>query len=303
MTGIVERLGLWIPQVTGRYLNEDWNPENQGFGAQCWDTAANWSRYLGLPVISTDGKGRWPGWAGNMVDAFPQSPEIAAAYQLLGPDEPGLPGDIAVWGDGYYYYPKTHVAVLVNDLGAQLLCVSQNSSAARADNPYPQWTTGPTILQHLPRRGLIGLIRPRTGGLTAQGTTTPTEQDWLDMADIEEVRKVVKAEIRGALQERFTDTEGTPTSVKDMLETFRSLVHDVPRALLDTQIPRAGGEFGGNTSLRGVLAYADQKHIEALRATVTAAHGDGVSADQIIRAVRDGLAAGIKVEATVKVGE
>ena len=177
MIDAAQSLGLWIPQVTGRYINEDWNPENQGFGAQCWDAAANWSRYLGLPVISTRGEGRWPGWAGNMVDAFPQSPEIAAAYELIGPDEPGQPGDIAVWGDGYYYYPKTHVAVLVRDLGAQLLCVSQNSSASLPGNPYPEWTSGPTILQHLPRRGLIGFIRPRPGGLTPQGTTTPLSEE------------------------------------------------------------------------------------------------------------------------------
>lgn len=176
MTAAEQSLSLWIPQVVGRYINEDWNPENKGFGAQCWDTAANWSKYLGLPVISTGGKGRWPGWAGNMVDAFPQSAAIAAAYELIGPDEPGVPGDIPVWGDGYYYYPKTHVAVLVKDIGAQLLCISQNSSASLAGNPYPEWTTGPTILQHLPRRGLIGFIRPRTG-LAAQGTTTQTSEE------------------------------------------------------------------------------------------------------------------------------
>jgi hypothetical protein len=195
MIAIENSLGLWIPQVTGRYLNEDWAPENDGFGAQCWDTAANWSKYLGLPVISTDGQGRWPGWAGNMVDAFPQSPEIAAAYQLIGPDEPGLPGDIPVWGDGYYYYPKTHVAVLVKDLGGQLLCISQNSSASLPGNPYPQWTTGPTILQHLPRRGLIGFIRPRTGGLAAQGTIT-TEEGFLMALSDEEQRRILAASDR-----------------------------------------------------------------------------------------------------------
>lgn len=171
-----ESLQSWIPQVQGRYINEDWNAENDGFGAQCWDLAANWSRYLGLSVINTGGAGRWPGWAGNMVAAFPQSEAIAADYELVGPDHPGLPGDIPVWGDSYWYYPKTHVAVLVADKGAQLLCVSQNSTPSQPGNPYPQWTTGPTTLQHLPKQGLAGYLRPRNG-IAAMGSTTIQEDD------------------------------------------------------------------------------------------------------------------------------
>jgi len=172
MIDIGTALTIWMPQVQGRYINEDWNPENQGFGAQCWDIPANWSRYLGLPKISTGGKGRWPGWAGNMADAFPQSPEISAAYDLLPPSTTAQGGDILVWDDGYSaWFPKTHTAVALRDLGAQLLCISQNSTPSQPDNPYPQWTTGPTTIQHLPRRGLLGIIRPRTGTIAVQGTT------------------------------------------------------------------------------------------------------------------------------------
>lgn len=176
MIDIEQSLGLWIPSVDGQYINEDWNSINRGFGAQCWDTAANWSKFLNLPVINTgntgEKSGRWPGWAGNMVDCFPQTPEIAASYELISPDQPGLPGDICVWGDSYWYYPATHVAVLVMDKGGWQLCMSGNSSDPRADNPYPEWTTGPTILQHLPSQGLIGYIRPRSG-LTVQSSITP----------------------------------------------------------------------------------------------------------------------------------
>jgi hypothetical protein len=86
-------------------------------------------------------------------------------------------GDILVWDDSNpAVYPKTHVAVAVRDLGATLLTISQNSSASLPDNPYPQWTTGPTIDQHLPRRGLLGIIRPRTG-LAVQGNTTSEDEN------------------------------------------------------------------------------------------------------------------------------
>lgn len=186
MTDAVTSLNLWIPQVQGRYINEDWNPENKGFGGQCWDLAANWSKFLGLPVINTgntpEKSGRWPGWAGNMVDCFPQTPEIAAAYTLHGPDETGQPGDIAVWGDTYWYYPATHVAPLISDKGPQLLCMSQNSTPSRPDNPYPLWSSGPTTLQSLPREGLIGFIRPRLGGINLQSITTSITEEGFLMA-------------------------------------------------------------------------------------------------------------------------
>jgi hypothetical protein len=188
MLDITKSLGLWMPLVQGQYINVD-----GAAGAQCWDLAAHWSKTLGLPVISTWGNGRWPGWAGNMVDAFPQSPEIAAAYELVGPNETMLPGDIVVWGDSYpVWYPKTHVAVGVEDQGANLVCMSQNSTPSQVGNPYPMWTTGPTVKQQLPRRGCIGFIRPRTGTINLQGTITPQE-DELAAADIERIINEVNA--------------------------------------------------------------------------------------------------------------
>jgi len=169
---VQQSLTGWIPAVQGRYINMD-----GAYGAQCWDLAAHWCTALGLPVINTGGPGRWPGWAGNMVDAYPQTAAIAAAWELVGPDELGLAGDIAVWGDSYYYYPSTHVAVLVADKIGNLLCMSQNSTPSVAGNPYPGQSTGPTTLQYLPRQGLIGFIRPRTGTIAPAGTTNASEED------------------------------------------------------------------------------------------------------------------------------
>jgi len=198
LTAVQDHLGVWIPQVQGFYINEDWEPVTEGYGAQCWDLAAHWSKFLGLPVINTGGDGgRWPGWAGNMVDCFPQTAEIAAAYELIGPDQPGEPGDIPVWGDSYDWYPKTHVAVLVRDTrNGWLTCMSQNSTPSRGDNPYPNWSTGPTTLQTLPKAGLIGFIRPRTGINYQDATITPVQEDD-DMAQVpqeqwDEIRALVK---------------------------------------------------------------------------------------------------------------
>lgn len=181
-------------KLAGTYINVD------GYaGNQCWDSAARVSQLMGLPVINTGGKGRWPGWAGNMWDAFPQSPEIDAAYYRVGPDQPAMPGDKAIWGDSYYYYPATHVADVIADAGGLLLCLSQNSSAAQPGLPgYDTDSSGPTIIQHLPKQGLLGYIRPRAG-VVLQGEIIQTEEDI--MATLEEVRTVVREEIAALTQE------------------------------------------------------------------------------------------------------
>lgn len=160
-------------QLAGTYINVD------GFaGNQCWDSAARVSQLMGLPVINTGGKGRWPGWAGNMWDAFPQSKEIDAAYYRVTPDQPALPGDKAIWGDSYWYYPATHVADVIADAGGLLLCLSQNSSAAEPSLPnYSTESSGPAIIQHLPKQGLLGYIRPRAGVVLQGEIITDQEED------------------------------------------------------------------------------------------------------------------------------
>jgi hypothetical protein len=220
MIDIERSLGLWIPQVQGQYINVD-----GAAGAQCWDLAAHWSGFLGLPRISTWGNGRWPGWAGNMVDAFPQDAEIAAAYDLIGPNEPMLPGDIVVWGDSYpAWYPKTHVAVGVLDQGANLVCMSQNSTPSQVGNPYPMWTTGPTVKQQLPRRGCIGLIRPRTGTINLQGTITEGD----DLMSTKEDRALLIAEL---MTHPVKQPDGTVTNLESVIAENRAQHSDVIRVV------------------------------------------------------------------------
>ncbi len=258
MINIVTAMANWVPQVVGRYLNEDWNPTNQGFGAQCWDVPANWSKYLGLPVISTNNtatkRGRWPGWAGNMVDVFPQSAAIAAAFELLPPSAKAIGGDILVWDDSNpAVYPKTHVAVAVRDLGAQLLTISQNSSASLPGNPYPQWTTGPTVLQHLPRRGLLGIIRPRTG-INPQGTTTP-EEDELSEAAVERIiNEVNKANEDKHLETRKQADEHAKDlkfHVQRQVETVGAVTQQL---IIDKATPAALAEQIDNAGLARAVA-------------------------------------------------
>lgn len=270
MTDVGTSLGLWVPQVQGRYINEDWNPTNEGFGAQCWDLIANWCRYLGLPVINTGGAGRWPGWAGNMVDAFPQTAAIAAAYELIGPGEYVQSGDILVWDDSYpAWFPKTHVAVAVRDFGGQILCVSQNSTASQPGNPYPQWTTGPTTIQHLPRRGLLGIIRPRTG-INPQGTIT--QEDELSAQDVEALQKI--------------SNENTDRAILDARAQIKALGEELAKKIEDS-------EYDVKVWTQGSDNKTGDRIIDALRADLGAMAPSTIASlipKEIAQAVADELA-------------
>lgn len=234
---ITESLSAWIPQVQGKYINMD-----GAYGAQCWDLSAHWSTFLGLPVINTGYDGRWIGWAGNMVDAYPQTPEIAATYELIGPDQSGLPGDIVVWDDSYWYYPATHVAVLVADKGPQLMCISQNSTPSRPDNPYPGQSSGPTTIQSLPRQGLIGFLRPRIG-LSSMGTVTPTEE--IDVAAEENILARI-TEMIGWQDTQFQEIRDTQERNRNALAGF---VRDVVAARGEITAAEIDAKFAALTAV------------------------------------------------------
>jgi hypothetical protein len=286
MIDVTAALNEWIPQVQGQYINMDWNPTNKGFGAQCWDLGAHWSDFLGLPRINTGYAGRWVGWAGNMVDAYPQTPEIEAAYELVGPDDRGQPGDMAVWGDSYWYYPATHIAVLVKDSGGMLLCMSQNSTPSQPANPYPGLSSGPTTIQSLPRQGLIGFLRPRTGGLSAQGNITPVSEEDEFMANVtDEEWAVLKQQIAGLVDNGAKRHEQVTAGIAG-----------IPAAVVHHKFVQVGtdGKPNGETSLASVVG-AEEANVEITRSiireavTTAVSNIPGVSAEVVEKAVRDAL--------------
>jgi hypothetical protein len=179
----ISRFQFWLTSVLGAYIDVD-----RFAGAQCWDLHAHFANFFDLPVVNTTGgSGQWAGFAGTMYRDYPQTKAIGAAYELIPASQPGQAGDQAVWGDSFWYYPKTHVAVVIEDPGYDYLrCASQNSSESRWDNPFPGQSSGPVLDQWLPKKGLLGYLRPRAG-LVLQGevvnTTkyTPDQQFLLDL--------------------------------------------------------------------------------------------------------------------------
>lgn len=182
----ISRFQFWLTSVFGTYPNVD-----GAYGAQCWDLAAHFSIFFKLPVVNTTGgSGEWAGFAGTMYRDYPQTPEIEAAYERVPASSPGQAGDLAIWGDSFWYYPATHVAVVIEDGGpTHLRCASLNSSPSRWDNPYPGQSSGPTLDQWLPKQGLLGYLRPRTS-IVLQGEII--EEGEIDMAGKDDVINYIK---------------------------------------------------------------------------------------------------------------
>lgn len=298
-------------QLNGTYINVD-----GASGNQCWDSAARVSQLLGLPIINTwnttERKGRWPGWAGNMWDCFPQTAEIAAAYRKVGADQPALPGDKAIWGDSDPYYPATHVADVIQDAGALLLCISQNSSAGRPDLPgYSRESAGPTIIQHLPKRGLLGYLRPTVAGeIIYQSTTTEAGDDDMPITD-DDANKIAKALINYNLNRQGAGQSGQvnlgaviawydANRVYDNQETARAAADKT----LNTPIRRGGkgAGLGEYTSLGAVTAWHDHGTLEIIAAAGAGAASNGATVEEIKAAMVEAMKGTVKVEVSVEGG-
>jgi len=269
-------------QLAGTYINVD-----RFAGNQCWDSAARVSQLMGLPIINTGGKGRWPGWAGNMWDAFPQSKEIDAAYYRVGPDQPAMPGDKAIWGDSYYFYPATHVADVIADAGGLLLCLSQNSSGAEPSLPgYDPQSSGPTIIQHLPKNGLLGYIRPRAG-IALQGEITEQE-DTLSEAEVREIKDHINAVMIGGYvwgDEKRPGVAAIVTENQHRIDAGNSKLDGITSIIVPGEKGKrdAGPLFGLLATMRGENAGL----LVALRATGA---GQPVNLEEVKAASKQGAA-------------
>lgn len=136
----------YLNSVNGVALDVDGN-----YGPQCWDL---WSHYASnligvnpwwLTGTNSGGGcashsgftcGIWYGFGANLNRWFTQ----------YGPETAARPGDVAIWDYGYPATPYSHVAIVVEDRGGSLFCMTQNPGATH----YGQIT----------KNGLLGYLRP-----------------------------------------------------------------------------------------------------------------------------------------------
>lgn len=147
-------LDQFIQETEGKTIDVDgW------YGGQCWDL---WSYYaqrcFGIP--QTPDTNTVGGLAGSVwTDRWPQSQSLQAAFERIPASQAGQRGDVAFWAVSKAY-PGSHVAIVLEDHGTTLLCLSQNP--------------GPARRLELTKSGLEGYFRPRT---RADGTDNNQNQE------------------------------------------------------------------------------------------------------------------------------
>lgn len=157
----------WLSDVNGRVIGD----------GQCVALAEDYiTRVTAMPAVATPS-----GYAGSMWEAGPDS-----GFGQKPSDQPGMPGDLAIWGNAPFT-PLTHVAPVIQDDGPTLKCMSQNP--------------GPAHVMDIPKIGLKGYLTPGGGGaitattaanvqptgniidqFTALGNSFGTVTNWLGQA-------------------------------------------------------------------------------------------------------------------------
>lgn len=137
----------------------DWQASRNGvgvdvdgeYGAQCWDS---WSDFA-TAVLDVPTRYTYTGAGGGGTHADGYACQVFHKFDSSGINQwftpasagaPAQPGDVAFWEYGSAFYPYSHVAVVVEDRGGSLYCVTQNPGA----NHY----------QELTKDGLLGYLRP-----------------------------------------------------------------------------------------------------------------------------------------------
>lgn len=148
-------LSEWAKMVNKTRVDVD-----GAYGPQCWDLAQSWVTFCGSGTLSTQG-GPNPGYA----DGCWYAPQ--AGLKKIQPGLGGMPGDLVVWKrGGQAGMPLSHIAVLLQDLGAGVLVMSANS-------PQPE-----ARMQTFSKQGVLGYLRPISSGGNTAVTASSVNVDW-----------------------------------------------------------------------------------------------------------------------------
>jgi hypothetical protein len=148
----------YLNSVNGVAINVDGQ-----FGAQCWDS---WSHYatnlIGVSParLTYTGAGGWhaahPGFTCAVWFGFDRS-GLNQWFTSFGPTVKAQPGDVAIWDYGTPPAPYSHIAIVVEDRGNALYCMTQNP--------------GPNHYGLISKAGLLGYLRPDNQSFFVDGST------------------------------------------------------------------------------------------------------------------------------------
>lgn len=224
---MVANINVWDKGVVGSYINVD-----GAFGSQCWDLSQAWAAAIqpGCTLYTTqpDGSNNYPGLAAGTWEVINGYPNRTSAtnhlrdnFLIVNGNEKGQPGDIIIWHYRARFYPISHTAVLLEDRGDQLYCLSQNSSGQRPDLPgyvsgYDNTAgpSGPSIYQSLPREGIAGFLRPRNLANTVKPSGSVIDLIKESTLSAKEVSQIVAA-VNAAVK---ADGDKTRADIRNLLK-------------------------------------------------------------------------------------
>lgn len=135
------------------------------YGAQCWDL---WERYsrdvVGVSNISTQYSAH-PGYAIGIWDGYSRNGAAPHFDQISASSKP-VKGDVAIWKWGAYNHESSHIAIVMEDRGADVLVFEQNG--------YPLKSSE---IQQTTKSGLAGYLRPKN--LAPYGLKGAIYERWL----------------------------------------------------------------------------------------------------------------------------
>jgi len=134
----------WLGSVNGVSVEMD-----TSWGAQCWDL---WSHYavnmIGVPYwrTGTNAGGGCPSHSGYTCGLWITFGSSGLNQWFTPVQGPPQRGDVAIWDWGSPAGPNSHVAIVVEDRGNSVYCMTQNPGAAHYAN--------------LGKAGILGYLRP-----------------------------------------------------------------------------------------------------------------------------------------------
>lgn len=147
----------WLNSVNGRAIEMD-----TAWGAQCWDL---WSHYgvniLGVTFwkTGTNAGGGCPQHSGYTCGLWKTFDRSGLGEWLTPVQGPPQRGDVAIWEWGSPAGPNSHVAIVVEDRGNNVYCMTQNPGAAH-------YAT-------LSKTGILGYLRPDNQSFFGGAPTAP----------------------------------------------------------------------------------------------------------------------------------
>jgi LysM repeat protein len=134
----------WLNSVNGKAIEMD-----KSWGAQCWDL---WSHYavnmIGATfwMTGTNAGGGCPQHSGFTCGLWKTFDRSGLGTWFTPVQGPPQRGDVAIWEWGSPAGPNSHVAIVVEDRGSNVYCMTQNPGAAHYGN--------------LSKAGILGYLRP-----------------------------------------------------------------------------------------------------------------------------------------------